>query len=229
MLSIIIPAYNEEESLPQLLSYLTSCCKKTGVKFEILVVDGGSTDQTNKKALKEGALVIFSSKRGRAKQMNLGSKQAKGEILYFLHADSYPPETFAQDITKATKEGSAAGCFRLAFDDQNPLLAFYAWFTRFDINIFRFGDQSLFVEKKAFEEAGGFDEQLVVMEDQEIVSRLKSKYKFSILPKNVKTSARKYRQVGVIKLQLIFTAILTGYYLGLSQDKLVNFYKRMVE
>ncbi len=230
MISVIIPAYNEEESLPELLKYLLGCSERvSGTAIEIIVVDGGSTDQTREKCMELGVKVVESRKKGRALQMNAGAEEAKGDTLYFLHADSYPPETFIDDIMQSVKSGNIAGCYRLAFDDNHPALAFYSWFTRFDFDFFRFGDQSLFVKKKVFTELGGFDESLIVMEDQEIVRRLKSMGKFNIISKNVKTSARKYRDVGVFKLQLIFTAILSGYYLGVSQERLVKFYKSIIE
>ncbi len=229
MISIIIPAYNEETSLPELIEYLVSCSKKSEIESEVIVVDGGSTDQTREKAMEYGARVVESKEKGRAVQMNIGAQEAKGDIFYFLHADSFPPETFIEDITSSLEFGAIAGCFRLTFDYEHPILSFYSWFTRFDVDVFRFGDQSLFVRKEAFDELAGFSEHLIVMEDQEIVRRLKTKGIFRIVSKNVKTSARKYREVGVIKLQLIFTTILTGYYAGISQEKLVRFYKNAIK
>ena len=130
--------------------------------------------------------------------------------------------------TIAVEKGFGAGCFRLSFDLQHPLLAFYAWFTRFDVNLFRFGDQSLFVKKSTWKKVGGFDESLIVMEDQVIISLLKKEAAFKIINKEVVTSARKYIQVGIIKLQLVFTVIVLLFYAGVDHKKIVNFYRRQI-
>jgi hypothetical protein len=113
----------------------------------------------------------------------------------------------------------------LTFDSPHPILKFYAWFTRFDVDIFRFGDQSLFVRKALFQKVGGFNENLLVMEDQEIVSRLKSHAQFGIIEKPVSTSARKYQRFGLFRLQLIFTIIVVLFYINISQEVIAHFYK----
>jgi rSAM/selenodomain-associated transferase 2 len=220
MISVIIPVINEAEGIASLIEYV----KKTAVQdIELIIVDGGSIDQTKEIAANKGAVVIDAPK-GRAKQMNAGAESATGEVLYFLHADTYPPKTWQADIQEAIKQGYDAGCCRLSFDDHHPALKFYAWFTKFDIDFFRFGDQSLFVRKSLFKKTGGFDEKLVVMEDQEFVKTLKKSGSFVILKSKVITSARKYRKIGVYKLQLIFTVVLSMYYLGIDQQKIVDFY-----
>ena len=83
--------------------------------------------------------------------MNLGATIAKEKVLYFLHADSTPPQNFTADISKAVGQGYGIGCYRLAFDYKHWLLKANCWFTRFDVNAFRFGDQSLFVTKEIFD------------------------------------------------------------------------------
>ncbi|MBO6522616.1 MAG: TIGR04283 family arsenosugar biosynthesis glycosyltransferase [Balneolaceae bacterium] len=226
MISIIIPTFNEEESIGELISYLKADAPKD--EIEIIISDGGSTDSTKEIAQRKGAVVIETPKQGRAAQMNFGAKHAIGDMLYFLHADTYPPKAFLDDIIGSLSNGDKAGCYRLSFDDDHPLLKFYCWFTRFDIDFFRFGDQSLFIKKSLFEKLKGFNEQFIVMEDQDIVRRIKKKASFTILPKQVVTSARKYRQVGILKLQLIFTIVLIRFYLGTPQKKLIEFYKRAI-
>jgi hypothetical protein len=160
--------------------------------------------------------------------MNYGASLASAPVLYFLHADSYPPPGFWQDITKAVGQGFNSGCYQLAFDDPHPFLRFNAWFTRFDINAIRFGDQSLFVSKEVFLQAGGFREDLIVMEDQEIIGRIRKVARFKVLPGKVTTSARKYRENGYYKLQGIFFLIYFLYQLGVPQEKLVKLYKRLI-
>jgi rSAM/selenodomain-associated transferase 2 len=226
-LSVIIPTYNEAGTIGQAISRLFDKGKKHIV--EIIVVDGGSTDQTVAKAREAGAAVEESLRKGRAAQMNVGAERATGEVLYFLHADSSPPADYAASISRVLGEGSSAGCFQLAFDDDHWLLRLYAWFTRFDVDLFRFGDQSLFIRRTAFLKVGGFREDHIVMEDQEMVRRIKSHFSFAILDGKITTSARKYRKVGIVKLQLIFILILSLYYLGISQEQLISIYQRLIQ
>ncbi len=84
-------------------------------------------------------------------------------MLYFLHADSIPPNNFITQILRAYKDGAKSGCFRLAFDYHHWFLKANAWFTRFNVNAVRFGDQSLFVTKDVFQKCGGFRENLRMM------------------------------------------------------------------
>lgn len=223
MISIIIPAYNEADNIGQLIDFLSTHSK--GEQTEIIVVDGGSDDDTVRMAQNHGARTITSPQKGRAKQMNFGADNARGEVLYFLHADTFPPPTFIAEIKDKMNRGFDCGCFRLSFDNRHPALRFYAWFTRFNIDAFRFGDQSLFAKKALFCKINGFNEKLLVMEDQEIVTRLKNHAQFGIIKKAVVTSSRKYQQFGVFRLQLIFSIIVVLFYLNISQEVLVHFYK----
>jgi len=228
MISIIIPVLNEEEIIGSLIGEVKE--RENGFTDEIIVVDGGSTDGTVEMAQKSGVTVIRAEERGRARQMNTGARQAQGTILYFLHADSIPPERFDRKIKETVVDkGYDAGCFRLQFDDDHPLLTFYAWFTKFNLNLFRFGDQSLFISKRLFNKIGGYAEDLIVMEDNEIVRRIKQAGTFKVLPSSVITSARKYRDNGVLKLQLIFTVIYVLFYLGFSQEYLIEFYRSNIK
>jgi rSAM/selenodomain-associated transferase 2 len=195
---------------------------------QIIVVDGGSTDNTVSIARDAGVTVATSLKKGRAAQMNFGASLAKGDVLYFLHADTYPPQDFLADIRDAVSNGYGAGCYRLSFDHPHWFLKANCWFTRFDVNAFRFGDQSLFVTKKLFDSVGGFKESHVVLEDQELVKRLKKKSRLIIISKTVITSARKYRENGIYKTQAIFFFIYALYRLGLSQSALVKMYRRLI-
>ncbi len=117
----------------------------------------------------------------------------------------------------------------LSFDYQHWFLKFNCWFTRFDVDAFRFGDQSLFVTKEVFIRTGGFKEDLIVMEDQEIIQRLKKVGEFKIIRKKVITSARKYLENGIYKMQSIFFLIYFMYKLGFSQLTLLKTYKRLIK
>ncbi|WP_170172744.1 TIGR04283 family arsenosugar biosynthesis glycosyltransferase [Hymenobacter rigui] len=224
-ISIILPTYNEAEGLPALLAYLQAE-SDTGV--EILVADAGSPDGTAVVAQAGGARVVLCPQRGRAGQLNAGAAAATGRILYFLHADTYPPRGFPALIRAAVAAGVGSGCFRLRFNQPHWFLRLSAWFTRFDVNALRFGDQSLFVQRTVFEQAGGFRPDLQLMEDQEIVHRLRRYGRFRVLPQSVTTSARKYLAVGVYRLQATFTLLALLYWLGVSQARLVQLYRRLI-
>ncbi|SMB99516.1 glycosyl transferase family 2 [Hymenobacter roseosalivarius DSM 11622] len=225
--SIIIPAYNEASGIGELLAYLRRTTADEP-DLEIIVADGGSTDDTRKLARRAGATVVRSPRKGRAAQLNYGARQASGHILYFLHADSYPPPGFLADLRRARRQGYGSGCYRLAFDHGHWFLRFSAWCTRLPLLLVRFGDQSLFVQRKLFAQISGFREDLLVMEDQEIVRRLQACGPFRVLPRAVTTSARKYLDNGVFRLQAVFTLLAGLYWLGVSQPRLVELYRRLI-
>jgi rSAM/selenodomain-associated transferase 2 len=225
--SIIIPTYNETEGIGSLLSWLQQFA--TNRVKEIIICDGGSKDDTIAIAQKYGVLVISSPQKGRAAQMNYGASQAGGEMLYFLHADTFPPKTFAQQITEAYAKGFASGCFRLSFNHSSLFLKVNCWFTRFDITNVRFGDQSLFVSKEVFHRIGGFKTEMILLEDQEIIIRIKKQVKFIVLKDAVLSSARKYIANGVVKTQAVYFLIYTMYKLRFSQQILLKTYRKLIK
>lgn len=227
MLSVIIPTFNEEKNIVPLLKYLQQQNIEQHIK-EIIVCDGGSRDATALLANEAGARVLASPKKGRATQMNYGANCAAQPVLYFLHADTYPPAGFTKDILQAVQKGYGSGCYRLQFDSKHWFLKANCWFTRFNVNAVRFGDQSLFVTKEIFDKAGGFNERLIMLEDQEIMRRLQKLSRFIVLPKAVTTSARKYLQNGIYRTQGIYFAIYFLYRLGYPQQRLLNIYRKLI-
>ncbi|GAA4373222.1 TIGR04283 family arsenosugar biosynthesis glycosyltransferase [Hymenobacter koreensis] len=227
-ISIIIPTYQEAACIGQLVEYLQQAgAAENGV--EIIVADAPGTDATAAVAAAAGARVIQCTERGRAAQMNHGAAQAQGQLLYFLHADTLPPKRFLTTIRAALRPGGyGSGCFRLQFDHPHWFLRLSAWFTRFPAEIVRFGDQSLFVRREVFEQAGGFRPDMVILEDQEIIARLRRHGRFVVLPEAVVTSARKYLDNGVFRLQGIFLLLCVLYRLGLGQTQLRQTYRTLV-
>lgn len=226
-ISIIIPIFNEVNSISKLLLHLESeIFQKEAI--EIIVVDGGSNDGSQNKLRANFNVRLIEVGKGRAKQMNAGAKVATGNILYFLHCDSFPPHHFDQIIINEVQKGNLAGCFRLKFDYNHPLLMVSQWFTRFNHISCRGGDQSLFITKNLFEEIKGFDEKYIIHEDNEIISRLYAKKQFVVLPDYIITSARRYRENGVWRLQFHFGIIHLKRRLGHPAESMLRYYKKHI-
>ena len=226
-ISIIIPVLNEESNIMSLLEELQSRSHSKNLS-EIIVVDGGSTDQTLELLSERPDIKLLHSEAGRAKQMNAGAKVARGEILYFLHADSIPPPEFDQLILNRIANGHRAGCFRLEFDDNHWWLKLAGWFTQFNWRICRGGDQSLFIDKALFEELDGFNEKYMIYEDNELIQRLYDNNGFTVINRRIKTSARCYRKNGIWRLQYHFWAIYFKKRTGASAEELYSYYKRNI-
>ncbi|MEZ5043980.1 MAG: TIGR04283 family arsenosugar biosynthesis glycosyltransferase [Saprospiraceae bacterium] len=225
-LSIIIPTLNEAGQITKLLDYLFASPQAD--RLELIIVDGQSSDNTCYLARQAGAKVVVSSERGRAIQMNKGAEMASGDVLYFLHADTLPPSSFYADIQTAIQGNVQSGSYRLSFDFNHWFLNLHAWFTRFNASALRYGDQSLFVSKACFEKVGGFDDQLLLMEDYEIVKRIRKACYFKVLQKRVITSARRYLANGIFRLQVIFYLIYFMHRIGFSQARLLKVYQRLI-
>jgi rSAM/selenodomain-associated transferase 2 len=228
MISIIIPVYNEETHIASTVELIRQRDTEQLVS-EIIISDGGSKDNTVNIAALTNSRVVISPQKGRAAQMNYGAHQASGELLYFIHADTVPPLGFSTEIITAFNAGADAGCFMLAFDHDHWYLKTLCYFTRFDVGAFRYGDQSLFIRKKLFLKSQGFHEDHIVMEDYELVRRIRKGSKFVVLKKPVLTSARKYLENGFYKTQAVFFLIFFMYKFGYSQQKLVSTYRKLIK
>lgn len=225
-ISIIIPTINEEENIPQLLELLKSS-GGNAIK-EIIVVDGGSKDKTMQLAAEHGATTLTSPERGRAAQMNFAASQATGDVLYFVHADSRPPTTFAEDIKKTIRDGFPIGCYRFKFDSKKFMLKVNSFFTRFDKIMFRGGDQTLFVTREVFQEFNGYDEHHKIMEEYDFIERVRQKYPFKIMDGDVLVSARKYDNNSYLKVNFANFVVFNMYRLGYPQEKMIKIYYRML-
>jgi rSAM/selenodomain-associated transferase 2 len=222
-ISIIIPALNEAHHLPQVLGALP-----TAAGVEVIVVDGGSTDATASLAADWGARVIVTAP-GRSRQQNQGAAVATGSILLFLHADTRLPQGFDQAIRQTLAQpGVVAGAFRLAIDSGDWRLRWVEWGVngRSRLLGMPYGDQAIFLATARFRALGGFPE-LPMMEDFELMQRLRRLGRVAIAPAAVTTSDRRWRTLGILRTTLANQVMIGGYLLGVDPQRLAAWYRRL--
>ncbi|MDJ0556545.1 MAG: TIGR04283 family arsenosugar biosynthesis glycosyltransferase [Microcoleaceae cyanobacterium MO_207.B10] len=237
-ISIIIPTLNEANSLPRTLKYLSLL---TPPPKEILVVDANSQDQTVSIALSSGVPVIYSPKRQRSIQMNIGAQAATGEILCFLHADTIVPDDLITIIsqTLANPNIVCGGFISIMTSSQtthwdislhNYLKTFYAPLL-FRPHLFLkglrilFGDQVMFCRRTDFWKVGGFDTNLPIMEDADLCRKLVQYGRIYLVNRVVQTSDRRVAKWGNFKATLIYLIIGLLWGFGVSPTYLKRFYK----
>ncbi len=225
-ISIIIPAYNEATGIAGLIKYLQQ--HGSTVVKEIIVSDGGSTDATVQKAQHAGALVVVSPQKGRAAQMNYATAQATGDVLYFVHADTKPPESFAADILRAVQQGYGMGRYRTRFDSRSWLLKLNAWFTRFDLFICMGGDQTLFVTNALFLQTGGFKNEQLIMEEYEFCTRARKLTQYKIFRGVTLVSARKFEGRSWCQVQKANYKAVKLYKSGATSQQIAATYSAML-
>jgi rSAM/selenodomain-associated transferase 2 len=195
MISVIIPVYNEEKALPATLARLL---QQRG-DYEVIVVDGGSSDRTCEIVRAQPAIRLLTAPKGRASQMNAGARHARGEWLLFLHADTLLPEGGLCRLNALERdEAVAAGGFRQRFSGNNWRLRFISWIDNLRAWVTRiiYGDQAMFVRRPLFERLGGFPLQ-PILEDIAFCQRLALVTRPVLLDQHVVTDARKFVQMGV--------------------------------
>ncbi len=220
-ISIIIPVLNESDQLLKLLHPLTTLSG-----LEIIVVDGGSRDQTVAIAKTAGVTVI-QSPIGRAHQMNAGAASATGDILLFLHADTWLPRGFDLMIHDTLSQPTAiAGAFRLQIDGADWKLRVIEWGVNLRSRYLQmpYGDQAIFLKAATFQALGGFP-TLPIMEDFELVRQLKRRGRIAIASTAVITSGRRWQKLGAVRTTLTNQCVILAYLLGVSPDRIADWYR----
>lgn len=223
-LSVIIPTLNESTLLPGLLAQLQ---QQRGVTLEILIGDAGSQDGTAKIARSSGVRLIRAP-MGRGAQMNAAAREAIGEHLLFLHADSGLPNPdllacalLALEQSQVSIGKPCAGHFKLCFVDQPSgyswLFHYYAKKSTLNRPECCNGDQGLLLSRAFFEKLGGFSEQFPFLEDQDLAARIGQQGTWMNLPGSLTTSARRFQKEGVWRRVLLNAMIMACWHTGFEE------------
>lgn len=221
-LSIIIPVLDEAANIVAALEALAPLRARGA---EVIVVDGGSADDTVALATPRADRVIASA-RGRATQMNAGAAVARGDILLFLHADTRLPSNADRLIVEGlAQSGGTWGRFDVAITGAHPLLAVVATAmnARSRLTGIATGDQAVFVTRQAFRAAGGFPE-IALMEDIALSSRLKRISAPLCLAARVTTSGRRWEKRGVLRTIVLMWRLRAAYFFGAEPEELAKRY-----
>lgn len=219
--SIIIPVLNEAALIQEVLHPLQAA-RQLGC--EVIVVDGGSSDETCQLATPLADCVVQVSAQ-RARQMNAGAAQASGEFLLFLHADTVLPNQALEEI-KAALEQALWGRFDVHITGNARMLSVISFMMnwRSRLTSIATGDQALFMHRTIFQQVGGFPEQ-ALMEDVEMSRRLRRHGRPANLTSKVQTSGRRWLQHGIWRTILLMWRLRLLYWLGVSPDKLAKVYR----
>jgi len=223
MISVIIPALNEEDRIAATLQRLQVMRSRGN---EVILVDGGSTDSTTRLA---APLVdkIVRSEPGRALQMNTGAEQASGEILWFLHADTLARKNSDLLIHHAVlKMTHRWGYFHVRLSGRHPLLRMVetGMNLRTCLTAIATGDQGIFVTKDLYQTAGGFA-KLPLMEDIELCQRLKRRHHPARISTPLVTSSRRWEQRGILRTILLMWRLRLAWFFGASPENLARLYR----
>ena len=218
-ISVIIPVLNEAENIAATIVSTKN--------VEVIVVDGGSQDSTVQIAKELGVKVLVSNTASRAQQMNAGAQTATGDILLFLHADTRLPIQFDTMVYRAMASNIVAGAFALRIDSALWRLRLVEMGVNMRSRIFAlpYGDQAIFLKAQLFHELGGFA-NLPIMEDFELICRLRRKGRIAIISTPIITSKRRWQKLGIIQTIFINQVAIIAYLLRISPQRIADWYRR---
>lgn len=221
-LSIVIPVLDEADNLAVLLPDLQA----REPEAEVVVVDGGSADSTRAVVARHPAARLIDAPRGRARQMNAGARAATGDVLLFLHADTWLPEGAGIAIERGLVDPRVVGGrFDVRFDSPRAVFRMIAWFMnhRSRWTGISTGDQAIFVRRDDFHALGGYPD-IPLMEDVALTRRLKRRGRLAALHARVTTSARKWQRDGAARTIVLMWALRFLYTCGVSPARLHRWY-----
>ena len=223
-LSVVIPALNEECLVADAVESAL-----TAGAFEVIVADGGSRDETAQRAAGAGARVV-PAPRGRAPQLNAGARQATGDVLLFLHADSRLPTDGLEHVRRVLQDPAVVlGAFRFEVGDRDRFqdhLITAVGRMRHHIFGLPYGDQAPFLRRRDFEDLGGFAD-MPVMEDYEFALRCKRLGRLGAASASAPGSSRAWREHGLVRVTLTYMAMIAGYRLGVPATRLAAWHARL--
>lgn len=237
MLSIIIPTLNSAKELPATFASLMPALLEGAIN-EVIIVDGGSTDDTVEMADEAGAKILTPETKGRGPQLNAGANAAKNQWMLFLHSDTELEEDWHIEVTKfikaedqktpeepAPNTAPNAAAFKFSLKDKGLAPTILAKLVALRCSLFSlpYGDQGLLISKQTYEACGGYP-NFPIMEDTDIIRRLPAPVK--ILQSRAFTSAEKYKKEGYLKRSTRNLYCLAAYYRGLPPEKIYQIYTK---
>lgn len=219
MISIIVPVYNEEKTIKRLLD---SFFYNDG--YEVIVVDGDSQDRTLE-FVRLYPVRLVSSAKNRAVQMNEGAEAAKGDILFFLHADCLFEKGALKEITSLVNNGFIGGCLLQRINSKKIIYRFIEASGNIRARLLKvfYGDQAMFVRRDVFLRMGGFN-NVRIFEDIAFSKRLKKEGRVCVIGKRIYSSPRRWEKKGILKVTFINWIMTIGLLLGISPSALEKLY-----
>lgn len=220
MISVIVPIKDESPEVAERFARFT----RTPEDAELVVADGGGDARTGEAFRAAGARVL-TIPGTRGSRLARAAASARADVLFFVHADSRPPEDALALIRQSLDGGADAGAFSLAYENADRRMRWIAWWANRRSRLgLPFGDQGIFCTRSAYERAGGFRD-LAVCDDLDLVRRLRKSGAFVVRPEATVTSPRRYREVGALRQVLRTWRVIGGYYAGVSPETLTRWYE----